>query len=78
MYLTGVRRRFFESLPGALLSSLGWMSASSLFSLYVRYFPNYANIFGSLYAAALTLLWLYFCMAIVFYGGALNKLLTED
>ena len=78
MYLTGVRRRFFESLPGALLSSLGWMSASSLFSLYVRYFPNYANIFGSVYAVALTGFWLYICISIFFYGAVLNRILRKN
>ena len=78
MYLTGVRRRFFESLPGALLSSLGWMSASSLFSLYVRYFPKYANIFGSVYAVALTGFWLYICISIFFYGAVLNRILRKN
>ena len=66
-----------KSLPGALFASVGWLTVSDLFSLYVEYFPRYANIFGSVYAAALAMLWLYFCMAIVFYGGVLNRLLME-
>lgn len=77
MFLSGTRRGFFESLPGALLSSLGWMSASSLFSLYVRYFPRYANIFGSVYAVALAGFWLYICISIFFYGGVLNRILAK-
>ena len=71
------RNRLVESLPGAVLTSLGWLTFSDLFSLYVEYFPNYANIFGSVYAAALAMLWLYFCVCIVFYGGALNRYLME-
>lgn len=78
MYLTGVRRSFFESLPGALLSAFGWMSASSLFSLYVRYFPKYANIFGSVYAVALAGFWLYLCISIFFYGAVLNRILRKS
>lgn len=66
-----------ESLPGALLTAVGWLTFSDLFSLYVEYFPNYANIFGSVYAAALAMLWLYCCVCIVFYGGALNRYLME-
>lgn len=66
-----------ESLPGALVASLGWLIFSNLFSLYIKYFPRYANIFGSVYAAALIMLWLYFCINIVFYGGAVNRYLEE-
>ena len=49
---------------------------SRLFSLYVEYFPNYANIYGSIYAVALAMVWLYFCLCIVFLGGALNHYLA--
>ena len=77
MYLPAQRHGFRESLPGALFASCGWMTASGLFSLYVEYFPRYANIFGSVYAVALTSLWLYVCVSIVFYGGVLNRLLAH-
>jgi len=68
---------FRESLPGALFGSLGWMTASSLFSVYVQHSGRYASIFGSVYAAALAMLWLYFCISIVFYGGVLNRILKK-
>ena len=71
------RNSLKESFPGALLTSAGWLIFSDLFSIYVEYFPNYANIFGSVYAAALAMLWLYICICIVFYGGALNRYLME-
>lgn len=67
-----------ESLPGALLTSFGWLTFSDLFSIYVEHFQNYANIFGSVYAVALAMLWLYFCICIVFYGAALNRWLMEE
>ena len=65
------------SLPGAVMTSLGWLAFSDLFSRYVEYFPNYANIYGSVYAVALAMLWLYFCVCIIFYGAALNRWLME-
>lgn len=77
MFLPGRRNGFWESLPGALLGSFGWMTASGLFSLYVEYFPRYANIFGSVYAVALASLWLYVCVSILFYGAVLNRMLSE-
>lgn len=76
MFLPGKHRKFRESLPGALLGSFGWMTASGLFSLYVQYFPKYANIFGSVYAVALAGFWLYICISIVFYGAVLNRILA--
>ena len=78
MYLSGAGHGFRESLPGALFSSFGWMTASGLFSVYVEFFPRYANIFGSVYAVALTTFWLYVCINIVFYGGVLNRILAKN
>ena len=71
------RGRLRESLPGAVLACLGWMIFTRLFSFYVEHFSSYSNIYGSVYAVALSMLWLYCCLSIVFYGGALNKLLMD-
>lgn len=77
MFLPARRNGFRESLPGALFASLGWMAFSAAFSVYVENFSAYANIYGSVYAVALGMLWLYMCVSIVFYGAALNRFLTE-
>ena len=77
MFLPSRNNGFWESLPGALLASLGWTGVSGLFSVYVKNFSGYANIYGSVYAVALSMLWLYFCISIVFYGGALNQYLIR-
>lgn len=77
MALPNCRNTFRESLPGALLASLGWLIFSDLYSVYVQNFSGYANIYGSVYAVALSMLWLYFCLSIVFYGGALNHYLKK-
>ena len=71
------RHSLLQNLPGALLAALGWTTFSKLFSIYVEYFPYYNNIYGSVYAVALGMLWLYCCICIVFYGGALNRFLME-
>ena len=71
------RNRFSDSLPGALLASSGWLVFSDLYSAYVEHFATLSNVYGSVYALALSMLWLYFCMAIVFYGGLLNRLMSE-
>ena len=78
MFLPNQRNGFRESLPGALFGSLGWMTFSGLFSVYVDNFNRYTNIYGSIYAVALAMLWLYMCVSIVFYGAVLNRLLKES
>lgn len=77
MALPNKRNRLWESLPGALLASVGWMVFSNLYSIYVERFAHLSNVYGSVYAVALSMLWLYCCMSIVFYGGALNVLLCR-
>ena len=77
MVLPNRRNGFRESFPGAVLACIGWMVFTRLFSFYVEHFSSYSNIYGSVYAVALSMLWLYCCLSIVFYGGALNKLLMD-
>jgi membrane protein len=78
MVLPNGKRKFRESLPGALLASVGWLIFTKLFSFYVENFSSYSSIYGSVYALALSMLWLYCCLSILFYGGALNRLLMEE
>ncbi len=75
--LGGKRRRLRDCFPGAVAASLGWLLFSRLFSIYVEHFSGYTNIFGSIYALALGMLWLYGCICIVFYGSALNRIIEE-
>lgn len=77
MFLPNRHNSFMASLPGALLASLGWLVFSDLFSIYVKHFSNYSTVYGSLSAVVIAMLWLYTCVAIVFYGGAINKYLSD-
>jgi len=77
MVLPNGTYRFRDSVPGALMASCGWLIFSNLFSVYVEHFAHMSNVYGSLYAPALGMLWLYCCMSIVFYGGALNAAMMK-
>lgn len=78
MALPNRKNKFADSFPGAVLASAGWLLFSKLFSIYVEYFSSYASIYGSVYTVALSMLWLYFCLCLLFCGGALNKLLMHE
>lgn len=72
------RLRLREVVPGALLASCGWLIFSNLYSIYVERFGHLGNVYGSVYAVALSMLWLYCCISIVFYGGVLNRILSQN
>lgn len=75
--LPNERNRVVGSIPGALLASIGWQLFTNVYSIYSQKFTAYASIYGSVYVVALGMLWLYFCICIVFYGGVLNKTLQK-
>jgi membrane protein len=72
------RGKIMDSFPGAVLASIGWLVFSQLYSIYVERFAGLSTVYGNVYAVALSLLWLYFCICIVFYGGALNRVLQKN
>jgi membrane protein len=78
MALPDKPNRFGESLPGGLLASTGWLIFSDLYSIYVENFSAYANVYGSVYAVALSMLWLYCCLSILFYGGVMNQYIAAE
>ena len=74
MVLPNRRSRFLPSLPGAVFTAVLWQLFSQGFSLYVEHMVSrYTNIYGSVYTAAIGLLWVYWCMCILLFGGLLNR-----
>ena len=71
------RQRILDPLPGAVFSAVGWTLFSFAFSIYFRYFGSYALTYGSLTAVILMMLWLYFCICILFLGAEFNEILQE-
>lgn len=68
---------FRSQLPGAIFCTLCWIGFSFGFSIYFNHFSNYSYMYGSLTAIVLMMLWLYFCVCILFLGAELNYFLDE-
>lgn len=64
--------KFRTILPGSLFSALGWLIFSYGFSIYVDNFSNMSYMYGSLTAVVILMLWLYFCIYILFIGAEIN------
>ncbi len=69
------KTKFKNELPGAVVSAVGWVGFSALYSLYMDMFASRSNIYGSLAAIIFFLLWLYICMIILFVGAEINDIL---
>lgn len=72
--LTTIRK----TLPGAMFSSLGWLVFSYVFSIYIDNFSNMSYMYGSLTAFIILILWIYFCIYILFIGAEINKKLYPE
>ena len=67
-----------NELPGAVISAVGWIGFSVLYSFYIDNFGNQSKLYGSLTAIILFLLWIYTCMIILFVGAELNDILRVN
>lgn len=60
-------------LPGALLATFLWLLASWGFSFYVKNFGSYGEVYGSISAVVVLLLWLFLTSFIILLGAELNS-----
>ena len=73
------RKATFKSqLPGAFIIAVAWLIFSYGFSLYFEFFPNFGNIYGSLTALIMVMLWLYVCMNLILYGAEINAYFENE
>ena len=73
--LTGQRPKLIS--PGAVFATIGWIAASVGFSVYLRNFGIYNEVYGSIGAVIVMLMWLFISAYLVLLGGALNAELAR-
>ncbi len=80
MYLVVPNRKssILKELPGSVLTAGGWLGCSFLFSVYIDAMDGHSYTYGSLTTLAICMLWLYFCMYILFIGAEVNMLFSND
>ena len=77
-FIPNRKATFRSQLPGAVLSAVCWSTFSFFFSIYLDFFNNAANMYGSMTTIVLILLWMYFCMIFVMIGALVNYYFEEQ
>jgi len=76
-YLPNRKLKFNNIMVGTIFATIGWVSASLLFSFYINGFVNYAIIYGSLGGIFALIIWLYMSTLIFLLGGELNAISSK-
>ncbi|AVR43992.1 YihY/virulence factor BrkB family protein [Christiangramia fulva] len=71
------RPKFRWVVFGALFSTIIWLLASWGFSFYVSHFGSYGEIYGSVSAVVVMLLWLYITSFIIILGAEINSEIVD-
>ena len=67
--IPNVRQRLAYLWPGALVASVGFEAAKSLFRFYVENLSRYQLLYGSLGTVIVLLLWIYLSAVILLFGA---------
>ncbi len=70
--LPNCRVKILRQVPGAVFSAAAWSIYSYGFSIYFNYAGRFSSIYGSLTTVVMMMLWLYFCMWLLFAGAEIN------
>lgn len=76
-FCAGQKSSLLKSIPGAVISAIGWIVISYAYSIYIDRYAWQHSIYGSLTAIILLLIWLYAIMYMMFIGAEINRLLFE-
>lgn len=76
-WLPGKRLPLLCLLPGVITTAVLWLSAASLFSLYVAELGSYSATYGSLGGVIITLVFFYVSAVLFIFGAELNSALLR-
>jgi membrane protein len=73
-----VKQRFWNTLPGALISVSCWVVLSYVLGIYFRSFAHFSKTYGALGAVVALMVWLYWNAFIMLLGAELNCELAKE
>ena len=70
--LPNCRVNIICQIPGAVFAAAAWSICSYGFSIYFDLAGSFSSVYGSLTTVVMIMLWLYFCMWLLFAGAEVN------
>ncbi len=67
------RMRWRGVFPGAIVATLLWLPATLLFALYATSYAEYSDLYGSLAAVVVLMIWMYLLSLAVLIGAEFNR-----
>ena len=67
-----------QALPGALFFSIGWITVTKMFQLYVARYSRYDATYLALASIIILLTWMYLTCLFLLLGGKLNAILRRE
>ena len=67
-----------QALPGAIFFSIGWITVTKLFQLYVARYSKYDATYLALASIIILLTWMYLTCLFLLLGGKLNAILRRE
>jgi membrane protein len=67
-----------QALPGALFFSIGWITVTKLFQLYVARYSRYDATYLALASIIILLTWMYLTCLFLLLGGKLNAIIRRE
>ena len=71
-------QRFRDTLPGAVIAMLAWLLLSYGLNVYFGRFANFNKTYGTLGAAVVLLVWMYWMAFAVLVGGEVNSEIIQE
>ncbi|WP_297076078.1 YihY/virulence factor BrkB family protein [uncultured Enterococcus sp.] len=71
------RVKLRSALPGAVLTSIGWIVLSQVFGIYATYFARRVSGYQIIGSFIVLMIWLNFISMIIILGGILNAVIEE-
>lgn len=75
--LPNAKVSFRSVVPGAILSTVGWMLLSQFFGLYTKIIATGLSSYGIIAGFVIFMLWLNFSAVIIMVGGILNAVIAD-
>jgi len=73
-----LKQSYWQTVPGAVVSVVGWVLLSTGLSIYIQHFANLNKTYGALGAGITLLLWLYWSSFAILVGGELNSEIIQQ